>query len=84
MVVPAETLETLGAEQGTGPFLLTAPIEVFDWEAMHADNELVHWLMELLERTHAALAFYKQALSQLDEIVAMIDKEIGSSEQHVE
>jgi hypothetical protein len=84
MVVPAETLETLGGEQDTGPFLLTAPIEIIDWEVMHADHELVHWLMELLERTHAALAFYHQALSQLDEIIEMIDKEIGSSEQHVE
>ena len=83
MVVPAETLETLGAKQGTRPFLLTAPIEVIDWEAMRADRELVHWLMELLERTQAAFAFYHQALSQLDEIVEMIDKEIGSSEQHI-
>ena len=40
--------------------------------------------MEMLERTHAALAFYHQALSRLDEIVEMIDKEIGSSAQHVE
>ena len=78
MIVPVETLETLDAERGTGPLLLTAPIEVFDWEAMHADRELVHWLMELLDRTHAALAFYQQALSKLDEIVEMIDKEIGS------
>lgn len=84
MAVPAETLETLGAEHGTGPFLLTAPIEVVDWEAMRLDRELVHWLMELLARTRAALAFYNQALSSLDQIVEMIDKEIGSSEQHVE
>ena len=76
MAVPAETLETLGGEQGTGPFLLTAPLEVIDWEALHADRELVHWLMEMLERTHAALAFYHRALSQLDDIVEMIDKEI--------
>ena len=83
MVVPVETLEILGAKQGTRPLLLTAPIEIIDWEVMHADRELVHWLMELLERTQAALAFYHQALSQLDEIVEMIDKEIGSSEQHI-
>ncbi len=79
MVVPAETLETLATEQGTRTHLRTARIEVIDWEAMHADRELTHWLMELLDRTNAALVFYHQALSQLDEIVGMIDKEIGSS-----
>lgn len=84
MVVPSETLETLGAEQSTGPLLQTAPIEVFDWEAMHADRELVHWLMELLDRNHAALVFYNQALSQLDETVEMINKEIGSADQQIE
>lgn len=84
VVVPAGTLETLVAEPGRGPILLTVPLEVIDWQAMHADRELVHWLMELLERTLAALAFYQQALSQLDEIIEMIDEEIGSSEQHVE
>ena len=83
MIVPAETLEILGSKQGTEPLLLTAPIAIADWEAMRADRELVHWLMELLERTQAALAFYHRALSQLDEIVAMIDQEIGSSVQYV-
>lgn len=79
MVVPEETLETLFSEQGTRPLLRTIPIEVTDWEAMHADRELTHWLMELLDRTEAALAFYHRALTQLDEIVEMIDKDIGSS-----
>jgi hypothetical protein len=41
-------------------------------------------LLELLERSRASLAFYQQALTQLDEIVEMIDKEIGSSGQTVE
>ena len=79
MVVPEETLETLGAEQGTGPLLRAVSIEVIDWEAIHTDRELTHWLMELLDRTNGALKFYHQALFQLDEIVEMIDKEIGSS-----
>lgn len=77
VAVPAETLETLGAEPGGRPFLLTAPLEIVDWDALHADRELLHWLMEILERTHAALAFYDRALSRLDEIVEMIDRELG-------
>lgn len=79
MDVPPETLETLLTSKGDGPFLLEAPLEVVDWEAMHADHELVHWLMELLERTRGALTFYRRALAQLDEIVGMIDEEIGST-----
>lgn len=79
MVVPIETLQLLGSKQGTKPLLLNAPIEVNDWEAMREDRELMHWLMELLERSEAALAFYHQALSQLDKIVEMIDREIGST-----
>ena len=79
MLVPAETLETLDAKQGTGPLLLTAPIEISNWETMRADPELLHWLMELLDRTHAALSFYQQSLSKLDQIVEMIDQEVGSS-----
>lgn len=80
MDVPAETLESLGAARAAGPFLLTAPIEIVDWEALQADRELVHWLMEILARTDAASAFYQRALSQLDEILEMIDEEIGSLE----
>ena len=82
MVVPAETLEIFGPRQTARPFLQTASIEFIDWEAIHADREPVHWLMELLERYHAASVFYRRALSQLDEIVEMIDKEIGSSEHN--
>jgi hypothetical protein len=73
MLVPAETVQLLGSK----PLLLSAPIEVKNWEELRADHELVHWLMELLERTQAALAFNHQALSQLDEIVVMINSEIS-------
>lgn len=81
MGTPAEALETLLAQQDTAAFLQEAPLEVIDWEGMHRDRELVHWLMELLERTHGALTFYRRALSQLDAIVVMIDQEIGSPDQ---
>jgi hypothetical protein len=77
MNVPAETLESLRSEKITAQLLHEAPIEIADWEAMHTDRELVHWLMELLKRTQAAEDFYLQAQSRLDEIVAMIDEEIG-------
>lgn len=82
MLVPAETLEKFSPGQGSRPFLRSTSIEIIDWEAMRADRELVHWLMELLERSYAASVFYRRALSELDGIVDMIDKEIGSSEHN--
>lgn len=81
LAVPSETLEKLSSEPGPEPFLLSAPLEIVDWEAMHADRELVHWLMEMLARTHAAQNFYELALAKLDEIVEMIDREIGTAER---
>jgi hypothetical protein len=82
--VPAETLETLALDRVRGSLLQTAPLEVMDWEAMHSDQELLHWLMELLERSRAAATFSRQALLQLDKIIEMIDEEIGGTDQPVE
>ncbi len=82
--VPAETLETLGDGNARGSLLQMAPLEILDWEAMRADHELMHWLMELLERSNAAAAFSRRALSRLDQIVEMIDQDIGSTGQSVQ
>ena len=76
-------MEIWGAEPGKRTLLRTVPMEVVDWKAMQADRELAHWLMELLDRTDGAVVFYNQALSRLDEIVEMIDKEIGPSDNTV-
>ncbi len=81
MGVPEEALEILRNNPERAPRLREIPLEVTDWQAMHDDQELVHWLMESLERTQGALAFYRRALTQLDEIIEMIDAEIGPHEQ---
>lgn len=81
MGVPPEVIETLLSEQGTADYLDSAPLEVVDWQTVYADRELIHWLMESLKRTLAARDFYLRALSQLDEIIAMIDEEIGPSDK---
>jgi hypothetical protein len=82
--VPLETLQKLDAEEMRGPLLQMAPLEVIEWDAMRADHELKHWLMELLDRSLAAATFSRRALSQLDAIVDMIDKEIGPPDQPLE
>lgn len=81
MGVPTETMQISLSDQGTASFLDSAPLEILDWEAMQADRELTHWLMESLKRTLAALDFYEAALARLDEIVGMIDEEIGPATQ---
>ena len=78
MGVPAETLESLQSGQVTAGDIHTAPIEIVNWTAMREDRELVHWLMESQKRTLAALLHYGRGLDHLDEIVKMIDREIGS------
>ena len=84
MGIPPETLESLDVENARGSLLQAASLEITDWEAMHADRELVHWLMELLERSKAAGSFSRRALTTLDEIINMIDQEIGPAPQPVQ
>ncbi len=81
LAVPQQSVESLAAAKNGAPYLRTTPLEAVDWQAMQEDTELVHWLMELLDRTEGASRFYRQALTKLDEIVVMIDREIGSLEQ---
>lgn len=77
MDVPEESLGNLRSEQITAQLLHESPMEIVDWDALQADRELVHWLMELLKRTYSALGRYNRGLNQLDEIIEMIDEEIG-------
>lgn len=81
LAVPRASVQTLRAGQGTAAFLRTAPLEVIDWAGLQADREILLWLMELLERSQAALAFYERALEHLDAVLAMIDRDIGAQDE---